>query len=175
MLLIEDFVMVAQACTVVTVKFEDAAVADYFDDQVDAGRVPEQFSRVWIHTHPGSCPLPSGTDEETFDRCFGATDWAVMFILARCGATYGRLRLTAGPGAEVSLQHGIDYSMPFASADHDSWEAEYQRTVSVLDPFANRFNPFLGDDVRHLRSESPERYEPPKNLEPWEMSEWVAS
>ena len=41
---------------------------------------------------------PSGTDEETFARCFGSSDWALMFILARGGETYVRLALHAGPG-----------------------------------------------------------------------------
>ncbi len=175
LLLIEDFVMIEQACTAVTVRFQDSAVADYFDDQVDAGRVPEQFSRVWIHTHPGSCPLPSGTDEETFARCFGAADWAVMFILARRGAAYGRLRLSNGPGADVELQHRIAYSVPFASADHDSWQAEYDRTVRVLDPFDDPISAYFGGDGRRQRSESLEHLGQHEHLHPWETSEWVAS
>ena len=84
LLLIEDVSLMRQSCTSVTVKFADEAVADYFDDQVDRGLVPERFARIWIHTHPGDSPHPSRTDEETFERCFGSTDWALMFILA-CG------------------------------------------------------------------------------------------
>ena len=52
---------------------------------VDAGRRPEQFARIWLRTHPGDCPRPSSTDEDTFDRVFGRVDWAVMFILAAGG------------------------------------------------------------------------------------------
>ena len=37
LLLIEDIQMVRQRCTSVTVQFEDAAVADFFDEQVDRG------------------------------------------------------------------------------------------------------------------------------------------
>src|SRR5436189_4496949 len=61
-LLIEDVALVRQLCTAVTVKFDDLAVADFFDEQIDLGRRPEQFARVWIHTHPGDSPLPSLTD-----------------------------------------------------------------------------------------------------------------
>ena len=93
----EDFQLVQQTCTAVTVEFDDEAVADFFEEQVDEGRRPEEFARIWIHSHPGSCPLPSGTDEETFDRCFGTPDWAVMFILAKHGATYARLRFNVDP------------------------------------------------------------------------------
>jgi len=49
----------------VTVEFDDAAVADFFDEQVDQGRRPEEFSRIWLHTHPGASAQPSHTDEET--------------------------------------------------------------------------------------------------------------
>ena len=63
------------------------------------GLPPERFARIWVHTHPGKSPHPSITDEETFQRCFGNSDWAVMFILARGGQSYARLRLNAGPGA----------------------------------------------------------------------------
>src|SRR5262249_38969845 len=81
LLLVEDIQLVRQLCTPVTVQFDDQAVADYFDGQVDAGRTPEEFGRIWVHSHPGDSPFPSSTDEDTFERCFGSTDWAVMFIV----------------------------------------------------------------------------------------------
>lgn len=84
-----------QTCSAVTVEFDDASVADFFDDQIDRGRTPDQFARVWIHTHPGNSAEPSGIDEETFARVFGRCDWAVMFILAKGGATTCRLRMTS--------------------------------------------------------------------------------
>ena len=65
-LLVEDFVTVKQMVSCVSVSFDDEAVADFFEAQVDAGRRPEQFARAWCHTHPGESPTPSGTDEETF-------------------------------------------------------------------------------------------------------------
>jgi proteasome lid subunit RPN8/RPN11 len=101
-LFVEDVQLVAQACTSVSVKFDDAAVATFFDEQVDRGR-PELFARLWLHTHPGNSAEPSGTDEATFARVFGRSDWAVMFILAAGGQTSARLQLNVGPGAEVQL------------------------------------------------------------------------
>jgi hypothetical protein len=48
---VEDFVMVRQHCSPVTVAFEDDAVAEFFDQQTDAGRRPEQFARImWCRT-----------------------------------------------------------------------------------------------------------------------------
>ena len=86
LLLIEDIQLVRQCCTRTSVVFDDAAVADHFDACVDAGLPPERFARIWIHTHPGSSPEPSHTDEQTFARVFGGCDWAVMAILAGKGS-----------------------------------------------------------------------------------------
>jgi hypothetical protein len=131
LLLVADVQLVKQQCSPVTVRFDDAAVADFFDEQVDQGRKPEQFARVWIHTHPGDSPHPSSTDEATFERCFGSSDWAVMFILARGGQTYARLRFSAGPGGQVVLPVEIDFGQPFPASDHATWQQEYDRCVGV--------------------------------------------
>ena len=128
-LLIEEFSLVRQVCTEVSVKFDDQAVADYFDQQVDRGLTPDRFARVWIHTHPGTSATPSSVDEATFVESFRGPDWAVMLILARGGATYARLRFNSGPGAEVKCSVGVEFQSPFAAADQATWEAEYDRCV----------------------------------------------
>jgi proteasome lid subunit RPN8/RPN11 len=130
-LLVEEFVTVQQICSEVTVRFDDAAVADFFEMQVDLGRKPEQFARVWLHTHPGSSPTPSGTDEQTFMRVFGKCDWAVLFVLSRTNQTYARLRFNVGPGGDLDLPVEVDYTQPFAASDHAAWLAEYQLHVSA--------------------------------------------
>src|SRR5205823_13618104 len=109
LLLAEDVHLVRQECTPLSVKFDDQSVADYFDNQVDEGRTPEEFARIWIHTHPGDSPFPSATDEETFARCFGSADWAVMLILARGGATYARLRYGRDPGGDFKRPVQVDF------------------------------------------------------------------
>lgn len=125
LLLVEEFVLVPQVCSAMTVAFDDAAVADFFDQQVDLGRTPEQVGRVWIHTHPGDCAQPSGVDEETFERVFGRSDWAVMAILARGGQTYTRQRFRAGPGGSMTLPMEVDFQTPFAASQHAAWTQEY--------------------------------------------------
>ncbi len=129
LLLIEDVRLVEQRCTSVTVRFEDEAVADFFDEQVDRGLRPEQFGRVWLHTHPGNCPRPSGTDEETFERCFSSADWAVMGIVARGGETYARMRFRAVPGGQLIIPMTVDYGQPFSGSDLAAWQDEYERCV----------------------------------------------
>ncbi|MCE9553071.1 MAG: hypothetical protein K8T91_06790 [Planctomycetes bacterium] len=132
LLLIEDLRLVEQTCTSVSVKFADTAVADYFDEQVDQGRLPEQFARIWIHTHPGNSPVPSRTDEATFARCFGQSDWAVMFILAQGGETYARLRFNVGPGGALEIPVEVDFKGRFQAADPEAWDREYCDNVEVL-------------------------------------------
>lgn len=133
LLLVEDICLIRQQCSPVTVKFDDEAVADYFDRQVDQGLAPERFARIWIHTHPGNSPYPSSTDEETFARCFGSADWAVMFILARGGQTYARLRFKAGPSGSLVLPVEIDFAQPFPCSEWGAWDAEYAESV-VAEP-----------------------------------------
>ena len=134
LLLVEDIRLVKQTCTWVHVAFDDAAVADFFDEQVDAGRQPEQFARIWIHTHPGDCPRPSLTDEQTFARVFGRSEWATMFILARGGRAFARLRFNVGPGAAINLPVSIDYTRSFDGCDLADWEQEYLANVQVPSP-----------------------------------------
>jgi hypothetical protein len=66
-LLVQDIVMVKQKCTSSSTDFDEDGIADFFDAQVDLGRHPEQFGRIWIHTHPGNGASPSFKDEETFN------------------------------------------------------------------------------------------------------------
>src|SRR5580698_5955450 len=49
LLCVEDVGLVRQSCTVVSVAFDDSSVAEFFDEQVDVGRRPEQFGRIWCH------------------------------------------------------------------------------------------------------------------------------
>src|SRR3954462_6430240 len=134
LLLVEDVQLVRQTCTYVTVEFEDEAVANFFDEQVDSGGRPESFARLWLHTHPGNSAEPSGTDEATFSRVFGRSDWAVMFILACGGQTYARLRYNVGPGAEFKLPVEVDFQRPFVGTNLDAWKEEYQANVRVPPP-----------------------------------------
>ena len=83
LLFVREFIAVKQEVAPVSVKFDDEAVADLFDTQVDLGRKPEQFARIWLHSHPGDSPEPSVIDEETFKRVFGNCQWAVLFVVAQ--------------------------------------------------------------------------------------------
>ena len=141
LLYVEDFVTVRQRTSMVTVSMDDQAVADFADRCVDAGLPPQRFLRVWCHTHPGSSPLPSGTDEDTFSRVFGSCDWAVMFIVSRTCETYARLSFHVGPRSAVQLSVTIDWSAwPAALADPKNplanvliqWQQEFAANIQRI-------------------------------------------
>jgi len=140
LLYVEDIQLVRQTCDMASVAFDDQSVADFFDRQVDAGIQPCQAGRIWTHTHPGSCPQPSMTDEETFLRVFGRSDWAVMFILARGGQSYARLQFNVGPGGGMQIPVEVEYRRTFKGSDHTAWAEEYAVNVQI-----RQWTPMLGD------------------------------
>ena len=150
-LLVEDIRLVQQTCSWASVVFDDESVADFFEDQVENGLNPEQFARVWIHTHPGNSADPSMTDEQTFARVFGSTNWAVMAILAKGGESYARLRLNGNENQDYEIPTEIDFTAAFANSEKDDWEREYLTNVSeelsILEPWEHRL--FSDDDWAH--------------------------
>lgn len=129
LLYVSSFVTVKQKVSAVSVSFDDEAVANFFDDQVDLGKKPEQFARIWIHCHPGDSPEPSIIDEETFERVFGGCQWAVMFVVGQRNQIYARLSFNVGPGGQILIPVQVDYSRDFGPSDHDGWDAEYSANV----------------------------------------------
>ena len=136
LLFLEDFAIVQQEVSSVSVRFSDESVSQFFDEQVDLGRKPEQFARIWLHTHPGNSPQPSMTDEETFRRVFGNCQWSVMAIVARDSSTYARLSFNIGPGGDLLIPTEVDYGLAFGASDHDAWDLEYKASVRQEAPLA---------------------------------------
>ena len=131
LLSIVDFITVKQSCTAVSIKLDDVSVSDFFVDQTNLGRQPCQYSRVWLHTHPGSSASPSGTDISTLNEVFGDTDFSVMAILALGGATYARIRFNGALNLEFEIPIKIDYSLPFPASNKEAWDLEYTANVSA--------------------------------------------
>jgi proteasome lid subunit RPN8/RPN11 len=151
LLFIDDIRLVKQRCGPLSVVFDDAAIADFFDEMTDAGLSPENFARIWIHTHPGNSPQPSLMDLRTFASCFGRCDWSVMMILAEDDSTFARLQFRAGPGGSIDLKTRVTYDQPFDGSDHDAWRAEYEESVEILPPPPLR-TIVIDDDFQSYRS-----------------------
>jgi hypothetical protein len=132
---VEDFITVKQKASGAFVEFDDEDVNQYLVDQTNAGHEPHHCMRIWLHTHPGNSASPSGTDENCFKEAFGNCNWAVMFILAKGGTVYCRVRFNIGPGCTKECKVVVDYeTMPFRGVDIDTvkdWELEYCRNVRV--------------------------------------------
>lgn len=81
---VTDFVMVGQENSAAFVEFKDDAMAEFQADMVfNKGLNPDQFRRVWVHTHPGFSATPSHTDWTTFSEHFADMDWSVMLIIGK--------------------------------------------------------------------------------------------
>lgn len=170
LLFIEDFQTVRQNVTAISIKFDDVSVGDFFDDQVDSGRRPEQFARLWIHSHPGDSAEPSLNDERTFQRVFGNCDWAVLFVIARDNSTYARLSFNVGPGGRILIPVEVDYDCHFGPSDHASWDEEYRDNVEIEDILSRSAAGVAGDDKNQRDSSTfPSDFiEQLENMEPAE-------
>jgi len=133
LLFVKEFVTVKQEVTAVSVKFDDEAVANFFEDEVDIGRKPEEFARIWLHSHPGSSPEPSIIDEETFARVFGGCQWAVLFVVAQNDKTYAKLSFNVGPGGQVLIPVEIDYAQDFGPSNRKLWDTEYATNIKAVE------------------------------------------
>lgn len=139
-LYVDEFVTLPQVAGPASFQFEDGAQSDFMMAMFDRNPsvVPENSSRIWIHTHPGASPSPSSTDETTLDSDFADQDWVVMCIMARFGAWYSRLRMNTGPGADIVMPVEVDWkAFPSLEGTVDmtvemaNWEAEYMRNIRI--------------------------------------------
>lgn len=138
LLYLEDILVIGQRATAVTVAFDDTAVADLFDRMTDQKIPPHRFARAWLHTHPGTSAKPSGVDEATFKRAFGACDFSIMAILSRSSATYARVQFSAGPGGSLEIPVAVDWqtwpSINMLDSHFKRWREEYEQYVKPV-PF----------------------------------------
>lgn len=174
-LLIRDLVIPKQRVTGVSIDFDTSDVADLYADLDGRGLSMNDYARIWIHTHPGSSPQPSGTDENTFDTNYGESDWAVMFILAQGGSAYARIRIRKPLTTQFLAGTGIDWSVPFQATDETTWSSVYKNKVSevrYLDTTKNKNKtPLLGSPSEFQEARRPAFYE--ESVEAMDDSWWL--
>lgn len=132
-----DIKIVKQIVSVAGVSFDDDDLADFMitmcDPDGEYKLQPINCMRIWIHTHPSGMTTPSSLDESTFAGAFGKADWAVMFILARSGEVYARMRSTVGGlTVNTALDIGLAWDTPFPESEHDKWMEEISENVSEV-------------------------------------------
>jgi len=146
---IQDFKLIKQQCTSVTTEMDEDGIDSFFGEMLDAGLQPRDFSRIWIHTHPGMAPSPSGTDLKTFDELFKDCSYGIMFILGKNNEVYCKGRwnkIDAIGSIEQNLDCIIDYtSAEFKGTNFEAWQTELKNhvfePVSKIIPYANRAMP----------------------------------
>lgn len=127
-LVIMDFVLAFQRSTPVFTEMNDTKLADFIEDMIDAGYRPDQISRVWIHTHPGNSAVPSGHDEQTFDRTFDNFDWAIMCVVAQ-GTQTARLKVTKPFYYMKEIPIEVDWTIPLIPVDYEVLNREFVEKV----------------------------------------------
>lgn len=132
-LTIIDIRMPKQECTSAWCEFDDVSSAQLIQKMIfDEGCAVEECQRIWIHTHPGNSPQPSGQDEDTWKGPMSEFPWGIMFILARGGNTYARIRYSTPFGnVEQEIPVAIDWSSDFLGTDQAAWDAEYEECVTT--------------------------------------------
>jgi hypothetical protein len=79
-----------------------------------------------------------------------------MFIIAKGGQTYARLRFGCGPRAELVVPMAVDWDVPFPAADHAAWEQEYDQCVRSIVPQRPRSAENISPDEIAFLEEHPE-------------------
>jgi len=130
-LYIKEFCLVKQDASVAYVEMDDDGLVEFIEKMDDRGLDPCEYLRIWIHTHPGSSPSPSGKDEETFRTEFSNCNWSVMAILARGNQFYARIKMNEINFA-VDIEHEVNWSdMKSELLDVTAWETEFEECVKT--------------------------------------------
>jgi hypothetical protein len=54
-----------------------------------------------------------------------------MFVLARGGKSYARIRFNVGPGGSVVIPADVDFGAPFGPSLQEAWELEYKANIGT--------------------------------------------
>lgn len=125
-----DYELLYQESGVASFEFNREKMSDYIEKMSDRYS-PAQCFRVFVHTHPGDCPKPSGTDWETFNSLMSSYPWFGMLIFAKDQSYYFYLKLTQGPGLETEVDLDIDWGISCQPVDFEHLENEYKEKVSI--------------------------------------------
>lgn len=128
--LITDVHLVKQKCTGATFDLDVADVDEYMNRMLNNDIPPSECCRILWHTHPGPSPIPSGVDEQNFDKVFNATDFGTMLIISQTSDIYCRTRYNIGPKFDVESNVTIDFITDFTPPLWEAWKEEYKSNVT---------------------------------------------
>ena len=121
---VQDIVMLDQVNSSTYTEMTDEAMNKYYEEHFNKEEKIGEFGCVWLHTHPGDSCNPSSTDEETFKTTFGRHPWALMLILGKSGAMYGRIKNNF-PAIEQEVDVVIDWTQWESILHPCDWAEQY--------------------------------------------------
>jgi len=130
-LYMEEFHTIKQECTGSSVDIDDEDIGRYFDEQVNRGKQPKDFARIWIHTHPDGVTQPSGVDTNTQESGLGGASWTIMMVVVGEGAI-ARIRVIpfGNYATEGEIPVRIDWTeRPFGGSDFEGWGREFDKNI----------------------------------------------
>ncbi len=127
---ITDFIILPQTASGGHADLDNMAIAKYTCKMVKSGLQPNQFSRIWFHTHGGSGyfgPHSSTDDDNTFVRAFGQCDWSVMLIFNDAYSVY--MELQNNKAHNIGWEIGFEFWEKPLSKKHQGWADEFDDNV----------------------------------------------
>ena len=61
-----------------------------------------------------------------------------MFVVAQNDKTYAKLSFNVGPGGQVLIPVGIDYSQDFRASNQELWDTEYTANIKATEWLSNQ-------------------------------------
>ena len=139
--IIEELYFPRQEVQSAYVDIDEDGLALMCDELAQKGLQPEQFMRIWIHTHPKSMgATPSGRDRQCMEESFSTPDWAIMMIFSQNGESFAELRMNKPFLMTQKLDIFVDYSSPFPASNKAEWDKEYEKNVKPFQHKATQYN-----------------------------------
>ena len=129
---VEDFKLVKQIVGPATVDFDDDGNTKFCTEMVEAGFDFSQFQKIWIHTHPGDCSLPSSVDIDTFKRMVDSLspeDYAIMFIIAQNDTATAKMAYKSSSIGVIISDLAVEYEV--SDKNNKDYDQEYDSLVST--------------------------------------------
>lgn len=151
---VTDLVLVKQKVSSVRVEFNMEHVAETMHTFADKyGVTPDQWLRVWVHTHPFDSCEPSSVDETTWDNLFDTKSSGVMVIVSETDRIYARAVVRAD-GVALVKRLKVVKPLPrkwgrLCTDDNvKKWEEEYDELVSEDSGWRGYRTPFKWEEEK---------------------------
>lgn len=110
-LYVHDLVIPQQECSVSKTDLNIDHLSELYEELLDEGLEPWQYSSVWFHTHPEMSANPSFIDEKTFEdiitKC--KSPWLVMVILSKTEDFSAAIQINHPAKSRFNLGLSVDW------------------------------------------------------------------